>query len=43
MDNGLIFPYRRMNDHAEANDAKLASFLATFGLRVVEWVTLNCV
>jgi hypothetical protein len=25
MDNGLIFPYRRCNDPAEASDAKHAS------------------
>ncbi len=32
MDNGLIFPYRRMNAPAEANNAKHASAQDVFGL-----------
>ena len=32
MDNGLIFPYRRMNVRAEAGDAKIGSFSDPFGV-----------
>lgn len=39
MDNGLIFPYRRMNAPAEANDAKHASTEEAFGLIQCESAT----
>ena len=41
MDNGLIFPYRRFNDPAEAVDAKHVRPAAAFGWWRVECVTLD--
>ena len=42
MDNGLIFPYRRNNVHAEASDAKHASWPDPFGVMVGESVNRSC-
>ncbi len=43
MDNGLIFPYRRNNDPAEASDAKHARYLVgPSGLWGVESVIRSC-
>ena len=39
MDNGLIFPYRRNNDPAEASNAKHARLKDDFGLISTESVT----
>ena len=43
MDNGLIFPYRRNNDPAEASNAKHARDQEDFGLSDLESVTQTCI
>ena len=43
MDNGLIFPYRRNNDPAEASNAKHARLSEDFGLRATKSVTQACI
>ena len=43
MDNGLIFPYRRNNDPAEASNAKRARLTEDFGPRSTESATQTCI
>ena len=43
MDNGLIFPYRRNNDPAEAVNAKHARSWEAFGPSMIESATRDCI
>ncbi len=43
MDNGLIFPYRRYNDPAEASNAKHASHRGAFGRVGGKSATQTCI
>ncbi len=43
MDNGLIFPYRRTNEPAEASNAELGSLMEVFGSKSDDPATQTCI